>query len=286
MSENQEEKQTELFFPYYVNQGRLLDIYAILNGGYSEYAEITTAISDEKSKSGKVEVSSSVGFKLFNLGGNVSADSEKTDSQSKENKERKVQTVTSILSIVKSELTNKGYLHDIKQAKARSFVCLPVVLSINSIKSYLSEMSELLKLSENIQKIGTPVKRSDKSIKDFINSMKTIQQLFEGEEVLYETESFAIIGNIVDSNLYQAVRADIIGAELTCLAQVKRVFPNGTVLMKNTIFARMKDQESKQQMIDALNNLSDMNLYDFEAVTVFSIQNKPVYQLEIIALYQ
>lgn len=30
----------EIFFPYYVNQGRLLDICAILNGGYSEYSEL------------------------------------------------------------------------------------------------------------------------------------------------------------------------------------------------------------------------------------------------------
>ena len=36
------EKQKELFFPYYINQGRLLDIYAILNNGYSEYSEIIT----------------------------------------------------------------------------------------------------------------------------------------------------------------------------------------------------------------------------------------------------
>lgn len=29
-----------VFFPYYVNQNRLLDIYAILNRGFSEYEEI------------------------------------------------------------------------------------------------------------------------------------------------------------------------------------------------------------------------------------------------------
>lgn len=29
-----------VFFPYYVNQNRLLDIYAILNKGFSEYEEI------------------------------------------------------------------------------------------------------------------------------------------------------------------------------------------------------------------------------------------------------
>lgn len=157
MSENKEEVKIELFFPYYINQGRLLDIYAILNSGYSEYSEITTAISEEKTKSGKAEVSVTSGFKLFNFGGNTSANAEKADSQSSESKEKKVQTVTSVLSIVKTSLSNKGYLHDIKQAKPGQFVCLPVVLSINSMKSLLSEMSELLKHSESMQKIGASV---------------------------------------------------------------------------------------------------------------------------------
>ena len=41
MPKHDKETKVELFFPYYINQSRLLDIYAILNGGYSEYAEIT-----------------------------------------------------------------------------------------------------------------------------------------------------------------------------------------------------------------------------------------------------
>ena len=48
MTNDEKKRKVELFFPYYINQSRLLDIYAILNGGYSEYAEITTSISTEK----------------------------------------------------------------------------------------------------------------------------------------------------------------------------------------------------------------------------------------------
>ena len=70
----------ELFFPYYVNQGRLIDIYAILNQGYSEYSEITTAIGDEKSKSGKMDISAKGGFKLFDFGGNLTGNVGKTDT--------------------------------------------------------------------------------------------------------------------------------------------------------------------------------------------------------------
>ena len=88
------------------------------------------------------------------------------------------------------------------------------------------------------------------------------------------------------SNLYQAVRADIIGTDLTCLAQVKRVFPYGTELMKNTIVTKIRDVVAKQSLIDAMSDIADGSAFDFEAIAVSSIQDKPVYQLEIIALYQ
>ena len=110
--------------------------------------------------------------------------------------------------------------------------------------------------------------------------------LFDGEEILYQTDDYAIIGNILDSNLYQSVRADLIGTELTCLAQVKRVFPGGTELMKNTIFTKIKDNTAKQKLIDSVQQIAKANIFDFEAIAVTSIQDKPVYQLEIIALYQ
>lgn len=283
-----ETKSIELFFPYYVNQGRLLDIYAILNGGYSEYAEITTAISSEKTKSGKVDATATGGFKLFNFGGNISGSAEKTTGLANENKEKKVQTVTSVLSIVKSTLSSKGYLKDILEAKSGQFVCLPVTLSINSIKSLLAEMSELLKLSDNMQKLGASVKGAGtgKNNNDLTNMLKTIQVIFGGEEILYQTDNYAIIGNIVDEHLYQSVRADIIGTELTCLAQVKRVYPNGTELMKNTIFTKIKDKDAKQKVISSMATFTSGEMFEFEATAVSSIYGKPVYQLEIVALYQ
>ena len=43
---------------------------------------------------------------------------------------------------------------------------------------------------------------------------------------------------------------------------------------------------AKQALIDAMNGIADGNIFDFEAVAVSSIHDKPVYQLEIIALYE
>lgn len=287
MPKDKKDEQIELFFPYYVNQERLLDIYAILNGGYSEFSEVTASTSTKKDKKGKAEVNFS-GFKIFNFGLGASAEGEIGNSKgtNEEAKERKVHTVTSVLSMVKRELENRGYLHDINDAKPGQFVCLPVNLSINSMQSLMNEISDISKLSNELTKLSNNSSANPINTKSIDNIAKGIKKLFDGEEMLFQTEKYAVIGNIIESNLYQSVSADLIGVDLTCLAQVKRKFDNGTELMKNTIFSKLKDQKSKESLIKKMSEFTQNNVYDFDAVVVPSIKGKPVYQLEIIALYQ
>lgn len=283
---NKETNKVELFFPYYVNQSRLLDIYSILNGGYSEYSEITTAVSTEKGKSAKADVAISGGFKLFNFGGTISGNAESAEGVQNENKTKKVHTVTSVLSLVKEELEKRRLLKNILETIPGDFICILVVLSINSIKSMLSEMGDLLKLITSVQKLGVSIKNCDFDSKKIDDVVKAMHILFEGEEILYEDDEFAIVGNIVNDNLYQAARADLIGTQLMCLAQIKRIYPDGTELMKNTIFTKIKDRDAKQKLISSMSTFTNGETFDFEATAVASIYGKPVYQLEIIALYQ
>lgn len=288
MSKEKKGEQIELFFPYYVNQERLLDIYAILNGGYSEFSEVTASTSIKKDKKGKAEVKFS-GFKIFNFGfdPSVTGEIEKSKGTNEESKERKVHTVTSVLSMVKRELKNRGYLYDISVAKTGQFVCLPVNLSINSMQSLMNELSDISKLSNELTKLSNTSSSTNSINTKSIGSItKGIKKLFDGEEILYQTEEYAVIGNIIESNLYQSVSSDLIGVDLTCLAKVKRKFDNGTELMKNTVFSKFKDQNSKELLIKELSKFTQNNVYNFDAVVVPSIKGKPVYQLEIIALYQ
>lgn len=282
-----ERNNVDIFFPHYVNQSRLLDIYAIINGGYSEYSEITSTLNTEKSKKGAVEGSLSGGFKVFNFGGGISGEAESLKGQSNASTEKKVQTVTSVLSIVKETLKKNNYLHDITEAKPGQFICMPVTLSINSVKGLFTEIQDIIKLMNDLKKAQIDVGGSLKEINGIDNMLKAFKTVFEGEEILYDTENFAIIANIYDSNLYQSTRADIIGIELNCLAQVKRIYPNGTQLLKNTIFTKLKDVNAKKAFLDSIADISKQeNFVDFESVVVPAIENKPVYQLEIIALYQ
>lgn len=87
-------------------------------------------------------------------------------------------------------LENRGYLVDIMSAKPGNFVCIPVVLAVNSIKSLLSEMSDLLKLTEamNDLQTGTENKKDaaeSKKAADAEKALKAMKVLFGGEEILY-----------------------------------------------------------------------------------------------------
>lgn len=287
MSKDKNENDIELFFPYYVNQERLLDIFAILNHGYSEFSEVSVSSKTEKNKKGKAELSLS-GFKIFNFGidGKTSGEANSNNSTQGQTTERKVQTVTSVLSKVKYELANRKMLVDIINSKPGNFVCLPVNLSINSIQLLLNELADIFKLTDEISKLEKKPSTKSSDSKELEKISKAMKRLFDGEEILFQTDSYAIIGNIIESNLYQSVTSDLIRTELKCLAQVKRVFPEGTELMRNTIFSKINEPESKQELIDALKGFTVNNVYDFDAVVVPSIHDKPVYQLEIIALYQ
>ena len=297
---NSDKTKEQLFFPYYINQSRLLDIYAILNGGYSEYVEITTAVKSETKGGGKAGITANSGFKIFDLGVSLTADGEKANEKSDENREKKVQTVTSMLNIVMDTLATRGYLQDIKGAHAGEFVCIPVCMKINSIRGLVEETQELLKLTENINRIcggtsnssnknGTskpqqkPPKSDSKEIKEV---MQLLQAIFAGEEIVYDAGDYAVFGNISNENLYQAIRSDIVGTELKCLAQVKRVYPNGTNLMRNTIFTKIQDASAKESLITSLKALTENNAFTFESVAIPAIYGKPVYELEIVALCQ
>jgi len=277
-----QETLKELFFPYYINQGRLLDIYAILNGGYSEYEEITTTSGVEKIKG----IKGTGGFKILNIGGDLSGNFEKKNVLGNDEKEKKIQTITSILSLVIQSLKSKSYLVEITTSSPGKFVEIPVNLQINSIKSLMEELSELIKLSANMQKFGASVKGTIQPIKEIDGILNSIKNLFDGEEVIYQTPQYCIVGNITDSNLYQATRADLIGTNLKCLAQVKRIFLEGSELMRNTIFTKIKDKTAKHQLIESIKAMKMDEVFDFEATAISEIEGKPLYELEIIALYQ
>jgi hypothetical protein len=274
----------ELFFPYYINQSRLLDIYAIINGGLSEYEEVSVMHSKSNNNTVKGEASASAGFKIFKIAGDVDASSEKGNSTNEESSIKKVQTVTSILSIVIESLKNKNRLKNVTESNPGSFVLIPVNLRINSVKKMFEELNEILDLIEFARKSGAQIDftYNKNRFKSITNSIKSI---FNGQELFFENDDYTIFGNIYDEYLYQATYDDIIDSKLMCLAQVKRVFPEGTELMRNTVFNKVKDKSIKSQFADIMNSFNN-EAFDFESTAVLSVEDKPVYQIEIIALYQ
>ncbi len=279
-----------MLFPFYINQERLLDIYAILNGGYAEYEEVSIESADTRKKSGNAKIEGNGGFKLFKIGASVSGSLEHSANDSTTLNSRKVQTPASMLSFVVDILKERGYIRPIKDAEVGAFVLVPSKMKINSIKSLINEAKELNELSGKmlaLDKSNSNAAKDKKVLTAQIQQISDVfKELFGAEEIVCETDDYALVGSISDSSLYQSVRADIVGSDLQCLAQVKRIFPEGSPLMKNTVFTKIKDKESKQGMIDALKVLTENSNFDYECEAIAEIEGKPVYQLEIIALYQ
>lgn len=288
MTTDTPEKIPNIFIPYYINQSRLLDLYAILNGGYSEYEEITTGNSSEKKGSTIANGTAHGGFRIVNIGVKVTGGKESSikDAVDTENKEKKVQTITSILNIVQNDLHNNQYLHEIEDAKPGDFVLLPITLKINSIKHLVSEISTLLDVQSTLFKSNGSKGKSKSTTPNVSQIMDVLQGIFDEEEVIFETEKYAVFGNIVDDNLYLSNKCDILDRELYCLAQVMRVFPHGTELMRNTIFYKIQDNKIKSPLMSAISSVSQNAGFNFEAAFTSEISDKTVYQLEIIALYR
>lgn len=281
-----------IFFPHYINQARLFDLYAILNGGYPEYEEVQSATSSESKKSAKAELSGNGGFHLFKIAGNMIGGVEKGKQNSESAMIHRVQTVTSILDLTIKNLRDRGFIAPIKEADTGSFILVPVNLKINSIKTLLNEANDLMKLAQDIATLDTTSNRNSKSGNSIPNSKQlerivgVAKELFNSEEIVHIDESHALFGNINPGNLYQSERADIINIDLQCLAQVKRIFPQGTQLMRNTIFSKIKDAKSKTQLIDILANLPNATQFEFDTVAIPEISDKPTYQVEVVALFQ
>lgn len=293
MSEKKEDSSEEkLLFPYYIDQARLLDVYAALNGGYSAYEEITTEFSDRSKKSGKGRVTAGGGFRLLKIGAEASGGIEADSSDGGKFVERRVQTPASMLSIIDEELRCRGFISPIAMSRPGSFVIEPVTLQINSLKSMMAEIEQLQSLSIKMQGLskdsnnGGAKKDQEKVLKQIQEISRVVKELVSSEEIICQKDELALVGTISDSNLYQANRGDIVETDLVCLAQVRRVHKNGAQLLRNTIFSKMQDVDSKKQMIDALGEMVENDAYDYEATVIPAITDKPVYEIEIIALFQ
>ena len=129
-----------------------MDIYAILNKGFSEYEEIKEGSSSGKSSSKRG--GAGVGFKIFKLGVTAEAEFNKNSENSDSKESKLVQTTTSMLSMVVDQLSQHKFLKEILMSQPGDFVCIPVNLKINSIKGFVDEAIEITELSQKIQEVG------------------------------------------------------------------------------------------------------------------------------------
>jgi hypothetical protein len=281
----------ELIYPYYIDQARLLDIYAVLFNGYSDYEEIQSTANVERTKSGKLSGSVYSGFKMLKIGGEAGRGLNEKKQAEKSSTTRRVQTTASILSTVIKTLKERNHIVGVENSKEGSFILEDIQPKLNSITSLLDESKELMKLSAQIERLGISAKQTTSSAKESAQQIEKMasmfHQLFDAEEIIDEERAYGLVGDIIEGNFYQSVRSDIIDTPMECLAQVKRVHLNGAQLLRNTVFAKLQGTDIKQPLIDSLVELTNNSGFTFEAAApLLEITGKPVYEMQIIALFQ
>lgn len=224
-------------------------------------------------------------FKLFKIGGAAGDGKETSNADNATLSIKKIQTIPSILKIVIDELRDKKYLKTIEESSEGDFVEIDTIsFQLNSIKSLIEEVDEIVKLLPNLNTSSQNNNKADiNSFKKIANSIKII---CNGEEMLYKNDKYAVVGNYYKDCLYQAIKPDIFNNSFRCLCQIKRKYEHGTSLMKNTIFTQIKGKEAKDSIIKSIVDYSSKSTITFNSIAESEIENKVVYEVEIIALYK
>lgn len=305
--ENKNCDDSPVFFPYYVNQPRLIDLYALLNGGYPEYEEIQTSSNEERKHSGKAGAQvKGNGFKILNLGGELSGSFETSKGIHSSSTARRVHTVTSMLSLALGAMSERKLIRSLNDCKAGCFVVEPVKLKVNSMKLLFSEVENIVELIRSAQGLSNEVDTSNKQnrkgrsngrnnsnkaefdgvLREVNRFSKFIGELAGSQEVICQRENAVLVGNISDDCFYQSSISDLIDTDFKCLAQVRRIFPEGTRLMKNSILSKLRDQNMVDSIVGPFSDLIKGDMFSPNATVVAEITGTPVYELEIVALYQ
>ena len=281
-------KASSLFSLCYVNQPRLVDIFAIMNDGLTEYEEIEESSSFGSKSSASAKVKVGPGFRLMKVGASAEAGLEDNERNSASVKGRRVQTVPSMLKIVLDQLEKGCFIKGVAEASEGDFVRIPADFKINSLKSLVNEAVSLVELGDKMKGVGAAEESSKNqgSVKQLRAIANVVKDLFGAEEIVSQEEKYAVVGTISDQYLYQASRRDIVDINLTCFGQVRRIYPNGTQLMKNTVFTKMQDPAAKESFIEGMAKLVEGQSFAFDSTAIVEITDRPVYQLDVIALFQ
>ncbi len=276
-------KVKKQFFPYYVDKERLLDIYAVINDGYADYEEITT--SYDKNTEGNIN--GKVGFKIFKVQADMQTGIRRAGKSSKSFSHKKVQTISSMLNFIISSLSINDILKtNFKEAVEGDFVYTPITLSNNSLEILQDRFNDILRIMKMLENPLFGGKKIDnKQVQNMIDVIgKACKTVIDGNEVIFENDNYGIVANINKNNYYQSVIYDLIDCELMCLCKIKKVYDQGTELLKNTIFTNLKNDTSKDELIAALTGMSDNDTYNLDCNIKTSIKGKRVYEIQIVSL--
>ncbi|MCB5279612.1 MAG: hypothetical protein LHW59_08840 [Candidatus Cloacimonetes bacterium] len=278
-----ENKTPSLILPYYINQGRLLDTYAMLNDGFSEY-EIRTLGAES---GGQTTKTGNIGFKAVVLGAGFQKDVQSSIISENKHEIKKVQTISSILKYVLDTLESEYMISkkDIKDTKEGDFVVIPVVFKMNSFELAIQKYDSILEVGKQFPGEGVNKNEITRTIKMWDESKKALRNLIPGNEVVCEKDDYVLSSSLDESNLYQSTLSELIDLNLMCLCQIREIENNApgvrNKLLRDSPLSILNNSEQFLESLEPFKNNGSFSV-DLE---IMPSTNKPVYGLEIIALY-
>lgn len=292
-SKNENSWEEKMMLPYYINFNRVLDLYSMINGGYSDYEVVSISGKEEKKSEISGKGSFSISHILLNIGADAGAKSEKGHIVEKSSEAKKVQTLPSMLKSVYDFLYHNNYINKLDNDNIGDFIELDVRFKINSMRLYFKEIENFLTFcceGANLDKSKENEKSRKESIKNFkdiIESTKIVQSMFTGDELLdNRLDEYAVFGRFDTDNLYTGNVYSIADTPLKCLAQIKNIYHNGTNLLKDNLTSKIKVEDFINPLMTLFNNSQVNDTFNIDCDIVCDIKNKKVYELEIISLFR
>ena len=166
----------EIPLPIYLNSKSVIDLTAIINGGFAGYEEIKTKDANSDSSSNKTSIGlSPEGFAIMKFGASDASSSE--IRRENERSRRIVQTNASLFAQLRSDLYRKQIVAESPEtAKPGEFIELRATYSRPPLESILETMTTMINVGDRLSNPGSHKSRDKQLIPPVIIEVKKMLQ--------------------------------------------------------------------------------------------------------------
>jgi len=286
--------------PIYLDQGRVFDLLAMLQGGiWIQETEKTVTLTKEQSElSGRAQFGLGPALaSLLKMDVSGLVGREALDQTSTEQGKERYHTSASLLFALRQLLNEKGYLTQFDpsvSAEDAKFVEFSSVLARNPLLSAIDSLRSFIPIAQSAHQIETPTgkNRNKKGLSPQEQALKGTQSMLaEMSEHLRAGESVDVIATDLTDGFRAVVTLDIrflndpqmsdlVDGHFTVLGKVIRRFDSGDAgsidLLRKTPFSSVENK----QLETVFRAFESMDFFDFDSVN-WTVHSPVVHVLPV-----